>query len=257
MFAKSLLALAKISRGDLRCVTFVGDHEAALLAAIAECLLDLSIEIRDENDVVAYFNHESQRAQAIFKAGISQGAGTSPTLLIQSTTYFVSSGTDLISTVGGSMRQYETPTTWSTYFRIAFPCWGTFEMPTVSHALVNALKSFLASDPLVSSGDSHVQAMISSQRLFVTSSEQDNKFLHSYATAGLKRIGILFPELKTIINSTESTNEVVQPWAECIKLLTEACECRNCRQQSRNWMSVTVVDMDMNAPCIRRVGQVV
>ncbi|KAF2193192.1 hypothetical protein K469DRAFT_745524 [Zopfia rhizophila CBS 207.26] len=61
--AESLLALARISSGDIHAITIYGGSDTGWLAAIAEWLLDLKISIRSSDGRLLYSNGEAESIQ--------------------------------------------------------------------------------------------------------------------------------------------------------------------------------------------------
>lgn len=95
--AKALATLGDLSQKKVSSAVFVGGVECAWLAAVAKCLLCLTIEIHDERGECVYkcSGQQGVPAQAIFKPEIQNSGPNSSTALVQRIC-FVCRGTELV-----------------------------------------------------------------------------------------------------------------------------------------------------------------
>lgn len=138
--AKALLTLAEVSTGKLVNATFIGNKECAFLAAAAQCLLRLSIEIRDEENSVLYRNYEGQISQVTFiraADGVTQSRRS--TILVASTCQFVSLQSLLHKLEELEAHDFHTPTTWEHFFEDAFVTWEAFRKPKAAFSLMKLI----------------------------------------------------------------------------------------------------------------------
>lgn len=126
--AKALATLGDLSQKKVSSAVFVGGVECAWLAAVAKCLLCLTIEIHDERGdcVYQWSGQQGVPAQAIFKPEIQNSGPNSSTALVQRIC-FVCRGTELVH----ERIDFLTPAIryrnkWSTILSDSFPPWKRF-----------------------------------------------------------------------------------------------------------------------------------
>jgi len=139
--ARALAILAKLSRKSLLSSTFVGGVECAWLAAVAECLLRLNIEIQDEQGQCIYQSSQIKPGgpiQGFFRRADDQVPNNSDIVIQQ--LFFISKGEDLLhERAVFSSNAIRNPTSWSNVFSDAFPVWDVFMSPPSKKAFTMTL----------------------------------------------------------------------------------------------------------------------
>lgn len=138
--AKALHALGKLSKKETVNVVFAGTGECALLAAIAQCLLRLLVQIQDEDGVTLYASQDSLSPRALFirKTLGSQAPGNwhhGPANEIVQKTYYEVIPSELLL-----LEDFYGPTTWSSVLSDTFgQTWKAFRKPHLAQALHDLL----------------------------------------------------------------------------------------------------------------------
>ncbi|KAB5516953.1 hypothetical protein GE09DRAFT_1231090 [Coniochaeta sp. 2T2.1] len=157
--AKALVALGRLSKREILNAVFAGTGECALLAAIAQCLLRLPVEIQDSNGVTLYASQDTLGAKALFihKTDEHQTPEASghngPTSIVQKTYYEVNR-----SNLFGFISEFHGPTAWSSVLSDTFgDDWKAFKAPHLAQALHDLLhlagsQSVLQSAPMPADG---------------------------------------------------------------------------------------------------------
>jgi len=135
VMAKAILALGALSKQETLNIVFAGTSDCALLAAIAQVLLKLSVEIRDEAGMTLYASQDNAGASALFirKSTPSRDDGNQ---LIQKTYYEVN---DKILLRGNPT--YSSPTQWSSLLLDTFgTSWSAIRQPHLLQSLHGLLR---------------------------------------------------------------------------------------------------------------------
>jgi hypothetical protein len=127
--AKALATLADLSRGTLVSCVFIGGVECAWLAAVAEILLRLNIEIQDQHGQCIHRSNKSMESgsvQAYFRRESNRSV-TYPGEIIQRVC-FISKGEDLLKErIWSTSPAIQNPTSWSSVFSDTFSDWSRFK----------------------------------------------------------------------------------------------------------------------------------
>lgn len=139
--AKALHALGKLSKKETVNVVFAGTGECALLAAITQCLLRLSVQIQDEDGVTLYASQDSVSPRALFirKPPGSRARGTwrhsYADEIVQNTYY------EVIAAELFYDNPFYGPITWSSVLSDTFgEAWQAFRKPHLAQALHDLLQ---------------------------------------------------------------------------------------------------------------------
>lgn len=127
--AKALATLADLSQGKVSSAVIVGGIECAWLAAVAKCLLCLSIEIHDGGGHCIYqsIQQPGGSIQAIFRPEDQNSSANRSTALVQRTC-FVSSGSRLLhERVDFLTSVIRHRSNWSTILSDSFRAWDMFK----------------------------------------------------------------------------------------------------------------------------------
>jgi hypothetical protein len=237
--AEALALLGDISKQKLNSVLMVGGVECAWLAAVADRLLFLAIEILDENGKQHYRSNRRLRgpAEVTFMPGIVQGDTGMHQGLVRRK-YFVSSGRELLlenaDLFSSSIR---ISTTWSTVLSDSFP--------KAEHFLVQrSYQKQLAS--LIRCVARKSQAYYTSSPVVATDIDStwwihwkgQGCLFHPRRTGPelLNFVSQLFPELAFVGNSNDfgSTPETKDESLEDgVKDIADTCGCPSCSRPKR------------------------
>ncbi|KAI9889016.1 MAG: hypothetical protein M1814_006074 [Vezdaea aestivalis] len=110
-----ILALARISNSKLSSVTITGGFDCSWLAAFAQWVLALSVEVRNSTSTIYRSGDAAQAAQVIFhiitpSSDKTYGAGT----VVTGKSYMLSSGRDLIYATDNQEFSFITRSPWGT-----------------------------------------------------------------------------------------------------------------------------------------------
>jgi hypothetical protein len=228
--AKALVLLGQLSKRTLVSATFVGGMSCAWLAAVAQCLLCLNIEIRDENGKVIYKTmtepeapiHATFISESRFNEQSFSGALTQRTC-------FVSSGEELLhERVDLTNSPYRGPTRWARVLSDTFP-----ELTSPSPPLVKALNFLLGYVAGQSEQYFSAQSMIAidTDALPWLNWKGYGCLYHPRCTGlnFLKYAKRLFPELSFCGEIVpQPAKNPVQDFVECLEELSRSCSCDRC-----------------------------
>jgi hypothetical protein len=233
--AKALIVLSNLSNRSVASATFFGGLDAALLAAISQCLLCLSLEIRDERGNILHKSNlpESETmVQAIFIRE-SYSSHHSATSNLVKHTYFITSGDELLQErLDLENAPYRGPTRWSSILSDTFPEWNAFSNPFVTRPFSSLLEQVALQAQhkysATSSGTPKTDVMS------MLHWEGFGNLYHPRHT-GLEFLRFarkLLPELICSINeSTISLTVIKNPEkhvSHCLDQIGQACRCRRC-----------------------------
>lgn len=243
--AEALALLGDISKQELNSVLMVGGVECAWLAAFAERLLGLTIEILDEKGNRRY--RSSRRlggpAEVTFIRKIVQGATEEHQDLVRRK-YFVSSGRELLLENSDlfSSTSIRISTTWSTVLSDSFPKAGYFLVQTSYQKQLAALIRCVARKSQAYYTSSTVEASDIDSTWWIHWEGQGCLF-HPRRT-GLELLNFvseLFRELAFVGNSDDfgSTSMTKSESLEdSVKDIADTCGCPSCSKSKR------VVDLE-------------
>jgi hypothetical protein len=95
--AQAILFIGQVSKGDLVDVTFTGGLDCAWLAAFAEKILSLVIEIRNSSGYIHRFRSFSGTIQVFFNIEILEPQSRGSDLIVSGKSHRLSSGLDVFS----------------------------------------------------------------------------------------------------------------------------------------------------------------
>ncbi|KAB5522997.1 hypothetical protein GE09DRAFT_487154 [Coniochaeta sp. 2T2.1] len=159
--AKALVALGRLSKGEILNAVFAGTGECALLAAIAQCLLRLPVEIQESNGVTLYASQDTLSAKALFIRTTDEYQTPRPpghsmrTSIVQKTYYEVTASNLFDSS------EFYGPTVWFSVLSDTFGDeWEAFKAPHLAQALHDLLhlagsQSLLQSAPMPADGSEY------------------------------------------------------------------------------------------------------
>lgn len=141
--AEALQALADISLGMTADVTFVGGVECAWLAALANLIFRLPVEVVDEDGgIICPCNSNKHQFKIIFRRErTTQVQDSSNKVALAQKTFYLASGDKLLHQSAGFLAStIRCRSNWSTVFRDTFPAWHEFSTSPCSKHLKELLK---------------------------------------------------------------------------------------------------------------------
>jgi hypothetical protein len=238
--ARGLAALSDLSRRPSHQTIFVGGVDVAWLAAVAQCLLHLNVEIRDSHGICA-FRSQTLRAenspQAVFISDAVEYEAAGAILPTQRLV-FVSSGEELLQErVDFSNCLYSGPSRWLTILSDTFPEWKMFYQLTLTK-LFGSLLSYVSahSQQYFSVGLAAGKEMELLPWLYwnghgcLYHPNRSGKELLRFASATL-------PELAMLVQDPENSNcndsDYVSKILGCLEQISNACGCAQCFVRAR------------------------
>jgi hypothetical protein len=234
--AKALATLGDLSQRKVSSAVFVGGVECAWLAAVAKCLLCLTIEIHDERDncVYQWAGEQGVSVQAVFKPEIQNSGLTSSTTLVQRIC-FVCRGEELVH----ERVDFLTPgiryrNKWSTILSDSFPHWKRFIESPAALYFPELLQFVAIHSEHYFSTSSPIRRERTDFPWWLYWNSEDTILYHPCRTGQelLQFAYKLFPELpgSPLLNVSEDTRgtKIEGRIAQTLQRIARSCNCINC-----------------------------
>jgi len=245
MMAEALALLGDISKQKLNSVLMAGGVECAWLAAVAELLLCLSIEILDENGKQHYRSSRRLQspAEVTFMPETVRGdTGKHQGLVRQK--YFVSSGSELLENVDlFNLRAIRISTTWKTVLSDSFPKAKYFLAQKsyqklfagLIHCVAQKSQAYYTSSPV---------AAIDIDSIWWIHWKGQGCLFHPRRTGLdlLNFVSQLFPELAFVANSNDFASiPETKSLEDNVKDIADTCGCPSCPKKSKRGVELAPI----------------